>query len=206
MIIVLIKCFFMIVILSVFYIVIKKARKENKRKWVMLLIFIAVFLPLLSAFYPIENAFITFPTVESAYYYSKEGYIKHIIQGNESDLVIGQKENDTTNILAVMPKTNDGWKISSFGSLKRVTSTISHDVSIHVYQYKNSDDYYIVVYGLKEAELEVIDNRNSLFDCLEWNNKPNRLYYKYCSYIHCFDENYVITVDGNPVSFNSTKE
>ena len=199
----LIKCFFVIVIFSVFYIIIKKARQEHKRKWVMLLIFIAVFLPLLSAFYPIENAFITFPTVESAYYYSNEGKVKHIIQGNESDLVIGQKDNDTANIFAVMPKTNDGWKISPFGSLKSVTSIISHEVLIHVYQYKNSDDYYIMVYCLKNNTLELTDNRDSKFEYFEGKNGTNQTY---CTYIHCFDEEYVITVDGNPISFDNIKK
>lgn len=155
----------------------------------------------LSTLGPIENAFITFPTVESAYYYSNEGKVKYIIEGKETDLVIAQKDN--SNILAIIPKTNDGWKTATGLNIRRVALNNSKSATICVYQYNHSDDYYIVVYGSKEGELDVTDNRNSQFDCLEGNNKHNRLYYKYCSYIHCFDENYVIIVDGQPVSFNN---
>lgn len=198
----LIRWIFVIIIFIICYIFIKKSNIVNKRKWIILSIFIALFLPFLTTLGPIENAFITFSSLESAYYYSNEGYIEHIVEGNETDFVIAQK--DDSNILTIIPKTNDGWKIATGLNIKRIVSTNSGIATICVYQYKNSDDYYIVVYSLKEGELVITDNRNSRFDCLEGNNS-NKSYYKYCSYIHCFDEDYVITVDGKPISFNNNK-
>lgn len=199
----LIRWIFVIVIFSVCYIFIRKSNIVNKRKWVILSIFMSLFLAVLSCIGPIENIFITFPTVESAYnyYYSKEGNIKLIIEGKESDLVVGQKDNDNTKLLAVIPKANDGWKIGTGRDIKRVTSTISYDVLTDVYQYKNSDDYYIIIDSVKGSELKITDNRNSKFACL---NKNNSSHYSYCAYIHCFDENYVITVNGKTISFKET--
>ena len=204
----LIRWIFVIIIFSVCYIFIKKSNLVNKRKWIILSIFMSVCLCVLSCIGPIENAFITFPTIESAYkyYYSNEGNIKLIVGGKESDLVIGQKDNDNTKLIAIMPKTNYGWKIGTGVDVNRVTSTITYDVSTDVYQYKNSDDYYIIIDSVKGCELEISDNRNSKFDCLSGNNKNNQSHYAYCSYVHCFDEDYVITVDGKPISFNNNQE
>lgn len=201
----LVRWFFAIVIFGVCYIFIKKSNIVNKRKWVTVSAVLAVLLSFLSTFGPIENAFITFPTIESAYnyYYSKDSYIKYIIEGKESDLVIGQKNNDTSNILTIIPKTNDGWKIGTGRDTKRVASNNSGSTTIYVYQYNSSDDYYILVHSLRGDELDVKDNRNSHFDYFEGKKGVNQTY---CTYIHCFDENYEITVDGQPISFNNIKE
>lgn len=201
----LVRNLFIIIFTAVCFLFIIKSNIVNKRKWIVTSFLMSIVLVGLSYIGPIENAFITFPTAESAYNYSKEGSVKYIIEGEESDLAIGKKENDKAyaNILAIIPKTNDGWKLSTLGDLKRVTSSSLRGVSIDVYQYKNSDDYYIMVYCFNGSELDIKDNRNSNFGCYESYNKDIKNYY---SYIHCFDEEYVITVDGNPISFDNIKK
>ena len=201
----LVRNLFIIIFTAVCFLFIIKSNIVNKRKWIVTSFLMSIVLVGLSYIGPIENAFITFPTAESAYNYSKEGSVKYIIEGEESDLAIGKKENDKAyaNILAIIPKTNDGWKLSTLGDLKRVTSSSLRGVSIDVYQYKNSDDYYIMVYCLKNNTLELTDNRDSKFEYFEGKNGTNQTY---CTYIHCFDEEYVITVDGNPILFDNIKK
>lgn len=196
------RLFFLIIIFIICYVFIKKSNVINKYKRYLFSFFMAVVFSVLLAFVPIENVFITFSSAESSYNYYNKGYVKLVVEGEATDFVIGQK--DEVDIYAIIPKSNNGWKIGLGSNIKRIKNIISDDAVINLYQYKNSDDYYIVVLSSNGGELKISDSRNSKFYYLEGNNESIKSFYKYYSYVNCFDEDYTITVNNKHFSMNNT--
>lgn len=184
-----------VIILLICYFVIRKKIIMNERSLRMLSIFVAVIFIFVFSFIPFENAFISFSSPESAYRYSQNADVKLVVSGNTSDFVIGEKGDKY--VLAAVPKENAKWKVGLGSYIKIVSQFFSDDVSITVYQYKNTEEYYIVVFGLKGEELTISDNHNSNFYTLNREaSVVNKTYYSHYAYVNAFDEQYIITVNG----------
>ncbi len=180
------------------FVIIKKSKTENARKYMTISFICMMALCTASTFIPAENAFITFPSPGAAYIYSNPGSAKLIVEGENSDFVIGEK--DDTYINSIIPKTDDGWKIGTSNSQKIVLHTYVSGAVVYIYRYKNTDDYYITVMGGNPGTLQISDNQNSDFKCLEKSNKIiMETYYIYCAHIKDFDSSYTLTVNGNEI-------
>ena len=69
-----------------------------------------------------------------------------------------------------------------------------------VYQYKNTNDYYITVLDTNGGSSEITDNRNSKFEHLDKANSTlNKTFYTYFAFIDSFDEQYALTVNGKSI-------
>lgn len=192
-----------VIILLICYFVIKKKIMMKERSLRMLSIFVAVIFIFVFSF--IANAFISFSSPESAYRYSQNADVKLVVTGNTSDFVIGEKGDKY--VLAAVPKENAKWKVGLGSYIKIVSQFFSDDVSISVYQYKNTEEYYIVVFGLKGEELTIFDNRNSSFYTLNREaSVVNKTYYSYYAYVNAFDEQYIITVNGKLICMDNVKK
>lgn len=112
---------------------------------------------------PIENAFMTFSSAQEAFKYNnKTGEVICEIEGEESTLI--RISDDTVDYFAdeyfIVPKTDCGWKMGMWYDTNLILDQTFGDMNIHVWQYKDSDDYYISVVTNK---VEIADNRNSEF-------------------------------------------
>ena len=194
-----VRLIFCIIALVVCFFLIKKSRVLRKRRWYIICIIIAVMLTILSVLIPIENIFVTFSSPESAYGYVNKGEVKLVVNGKKSDFVIG--ENGDTDIYAIIPKSDDGWKLGMGADTKRIIKKISDGIIIYVYQYRNSDDYYITVLDTNGGESKITDNQNSEFYHLDKiNNTLNKTFYTYFAYVENLNNQYIITVNGNSIS------
>lgn len=185
------------------FIAIKKVRKINKRKLYTFFITIAIVLYFLLSFIPFENLFLTFDSPESAYRYFIPGKsdIELVVDGNNCDLVVDCK-NDTSTLL-IIPKTENGWKIGTGSNMVRVVQKLSDGISVNIYQYKNSNDYFITVLNVNGGELKISDDYNTVFYSTEKNNTHlEKSYVTYYAHLADFTAKYCIEVNGELITFN----
>lgn len=142
----------------------------------------------------VRQHFIPFNTPENAYKYVYGGEAFTVVEGVESDYVIGNKEAKYFN------KSEKGWKvpiinISVTKGMRRIGST-----TIYVSQYNFSDEYYITVMDSENSSLKIEDNRNSTF--YKSNHDENDSDIKSCvyyTYVNKINNEYTITVNGEEV-------
>lgn len=204
--------FFIVLLVVVFFILRKKQIKI--KKWVVWCgLIIWLLCTFLSVLVPIENLFITFDSPQAVLNYT--GGVRELfftVEGEESMLLVYMsKENAQSS--EVIKKTNDGWQINPFTS--RHSNVISKEEATYIcsmYQYRNTDDYYVTVHiqgklsnNMAKEAIEISDNKNTVFKYYEEgesNSDFDILDITYYAYIKGFDENYVLTVNGNTVTFD----
>lgn len=176
----------------------KKRVFVNKRRWFVLSVIIVLLLSTVLCFVPFENLFITFPTVEASYRYSNPNHIDLIVDGNESAFVAGSRNNIDNYF--IVPKSDDGWKVGVGKDTKMILRKMTDDTVIYLYQYKDSDEYYIVVFNVNRDTLKISDSKNSKFEHTEkYVDAASKNYYTYFSYIDGVDCNYTLTVNGKAI-------
>ena len=142
----------------------------------------------------IRQHFIPFSSPEEAYKYVYGGKTFVVIEGNESDYIIGDKD------AKYLDKSKKGWtipliNISATKGIKYIGST-----TIYVSQYNFSEDYYVTVLDSKNDSLEIEDNRNSTFYKSKNSEKSSDV--KSCvyyTYVNKINDEYTITVNGQEV-------
>lgn len=195
---VIIRIIFWSIAFIISFLLIRKSRIIHKRQWATVTLVVAVILTSISALIPIENALITFSSPESAYNYNNSGNVKLIVDGEKTDFVVGTKGD--ADVYLIIPKSNDGWKLGMGLDTKKVFQTISNGITIYVYKYKNTDDYYITVLDTNGGSTNITDNHNSKFKHLEkFNSILGKTFYTYYAYINNFDDQYTLTVNGNSI-------
>lgn len=184
------------------FLLIKKSQVRHKRRWSIVAFIVAVIMTTIFALMPIENAFITFSTPELAYNYNHSGNVKLIVDGEKTDFVVGAKGD--AYIYAIVPKSNNRWKIGMGLDTKRIIQIISDGITIYVYQYKNTNDYFITVLDTEGGSLDIADNHNSDFKYLEKSNSTlDKTFYTYYAYINDFDDQYTLTVNDKSIKFQN---
>lgn len=185
-------CFFLII----------KSHTIYKRRWLIVSLVVALILTTISALIPIENAFVTFTSPQSAYNYNNSGNVKLIVNGAKTDFVVASKGD--TDVYIIVPKSDGGWKLGMGLDTKRIAQTISDGVSVYVYQYKNSGDYYITVLDTNGGPSEIIDTHSSKFQFLDkYNSELNKTFYTYYTYINGYDDQYALTVNGKTIKIQN---
>lgn len=183
-------------------ILIRKSRIIHKCRVSIIAFAISVILTTISSLVPIENALITFSSLESAYNYNNVGKIKLVAEGDKTDFVVGTKSD--TDVYTIVPKANGGWKIGMGLDTKEIVKTASDKITIYVYQYKNKNDYFVTVFDPKGDYLDITDNHNSEFKYLErYNSTLDKTFYTYYAYINEFDEQYALTVNGRLIKIQN---
>lgn len=198
MLFVIIRIAFWLIVFIICALLIKKSKVIHKLRWSIIAVIVAVMMTTISALIPIENAFITFSSPESAYNYNNPGKATLIVDGEKSNFVVGA--NGDTDIYAIVPKANRGYKIGMGLDTKRINQTISDGITIYVYQYKNTDDYFITVMHTEGGSLNITDSHNSEFKYLEKSNSTiDKTFYTYYAYINNFNEQYSLTINGKQI-------
>ena len=174
-----------LVILSGLFLIIAKSKIAKKRNAEVGAIVVTLVLCIVMCFIPIENAFITFASPEEAYgYYNNGTRAELIVEGQDSDLVIGVK-NGKKEVL-IVPKVSEGCKIGLGVDTKKVNNGIVDEMAYILYQHKKTCDYFIVIVDIEERVNQISDSNNSKFTLWERN------YYAYISNI----DDYKITING----------
>ena len=186
---------------------ISKKNKVNKLKFRPILAGVSVILVLVLEFLPIENLIVTFKSPESAYKYLKfyNSNIDLVVEGNNCDLVVEQ-EYDSYSYL-ILPKTSDGWKIAIGLNTQNISQKFVNGILVNVYQYKRTNDYFIAVTDTTGDEVEISDDRNSEFQCLErYNDSLEKKIVVHFAHVSNFTAEYSLTVNGNKITLQNVTE
>ena len=179
-------------------------KSTNKRFHHVSVIIISVILIVVLSFLPFENFFITFDSAEESfrYYTLGESDIQLIIEGENSDFIISSKKNVDTYL--IIPKTAKGWKIGIGSNTKRIVRKLDYGISVFVYQYKNTKDYFITILDTNGGESKISDNYNTDFYSLEKYNRPlEKNFITYYAHIPDFNSQYTVVVNGKEITFNN---
>jgi len=185
-------------------IVISKTKASCKRALYVVAVCFSVLLTTVLMFLPFENAFMTFDSAEEAYSYVNFGKSEAtlVVEGNDSDLVV-EREDDVYKYL-IVPKTEDGWQVGIGSDTKMIEQRISEDISVHVYQYKDTNDYFITVLDTNGGALEISDSCSSEFIFLETANESvGKTFFTYYAHISEFNAEYCINANGVDIIFQN---
>lgn len=186
----------LLALLLVIAFLLKRKLKLNKKCFILTIIS-AFVLTTVAGLIPIENTFVSFSNPESAYSYNHIANVEMIISGEESDFVIGEK--DDINIYGIVPKSNGKWKVGMGTDIKNVSQINSENIIVYIYQYKNTNDYYVTVYDIEGKVCDISDNRNTEFQVLERQNiKLNKSFYTYIAHINNYD-GYMLKVNDKNI-------
>ena len=182
---------------------IKKTQKLRKRVCYIISLIAAMILTTVLAFLPFENLFLTFDSPDAAYMYynSNQSPIDLIIHGKECDFVVDAKKDADTHL--IIPKTERGWQIGIGIDTKRKTRTVSNGIVVNVYQYKNTNEYFITVLDTNGGRSNVSDNHNTNFFSLEKNNETlQKTFVTYYAHLPDVKSSYSVFVNGNEIVLN----
>lgn len=182
-----------------FFLIVKKIIKRKTSNF--MLFFISVLLTITLSFIPFENVFISFDSPEKSYnyynYMNKE--VKLVIEGQNSDLVIGGEDDNNVNL--IVPKINESWKLGLGKDTKMIYQKHVDGYSIHVYQYKSTSEYYVSVLNTNGGNFKITDEYDSTFYSVSrYSDSLDETYYTYYAYIPNFQNQYVLILDGAEIS------
>ncbi len=153
------------------------------------------------AFIPFENKLFDFDSPEAAYRYYNNNYeVKLVVSGQISDMVVGHKRGNIYNHL-IVPKSDQGWNIGISINTKRINRIRQDNLYVDVYQYKDTDDYYISISDLYGGSLDVTDVYSTKFiELLEVDETSGEDKFLYYAQVKDFNEDYYIIVNGEVVA------
>lgn len=189
------------VFLALSIMAIAKSRAIHKRLLYIISTSVSVTLILVLAFLPFENLFISFNSAKDAYEYYVLGKssIELVVEGDGCDLVVDRKNDSDTYL--IIPKTSHGWKVGIGSNTKRRVQKITDGIVIYVYQYKNTNDFFVTVLDTNGGDTSVSDDNNTHFFSLEKKNDSLGIsFITYYGHISSLDTQYSIEVNGNKVS------
>ena len=175
---------------------------KTRRHKIYILVIAAIF-SIIFMFIPFENLFITFSSPEKVfnYCYTKKTKVKLVVEGKDSDLVIG--EDDDAHIYLIVPKVANGWKIGMWTNTKLISYEMYNSISVDVYQYKNTNDYFVSILDMNGGYSQITDSFQSEFSALE---QPmdvlEKTYVTYYTNIQDFTDEYWINVNGEKIIVN----
>lgn len=178
------------------FMLIRKSRIAKKRIAYLLTVAFSFVLVSVLCLFPVEKAFLTYKTPESAFrYVNMQPDIKFTVYGENSCLIIG--ENSGANEFLIIPKSGNGWKIDVGKNTKMISQKVYDSIVICVYQHRNTGDCYISVLDTNGAAIQLSDNCNSSFMVSEKSvNALNKAYFRYYAYISDYDEDYQLVLNG----------
>ena len=186
-----------------FLLIFKFAKTQMKKRLSIITALAVVVLITVLGFVPIENLVYSFQSAEDVYeyYYNSQEKPNLVIEGNQSDLVVGQENNTST--LLIVPKTDSGWKIGIGLNTKKIVQKIHNGIVICVYKHKNTHDYYVTVLNTNGGGLNITDAYDTEFYPSKNNNNfLGKSFVTYYAHVADYNSQYSIVVDGNKVEVN----
>ena len=178
---------------------IKKSSALRKKLWYGLSAGVLALAFLVMAFIPFENYFFSFDSPEAAFaYYTKSSGVDLVVKGDFCDFVVSR--NGTTDTYLIVPKTIDGWKVGIGSDLKERASLWKNGVMVSLFQYKNTDDDFLVISSTNGGEMEISASTPLTFDTLvNKNSYTQKNYVTYFAHIDSFSSPYEVIVDGDRI-------
>lgn len=190
--------FWAVIFLVVWSIFRKKAHK--KRNFCVGLAAVIVLIGTLTALIPMEHTIWRFDSPAGAFAFKNRGKVILTLEGEESAYVLAEDGQDSY-AYDYIAKKDDKWCVVS-GMTKRPTMIVNDTASVLIYQFRNTDDYYIAVRSHGNEEVTVSDNRGTVFHKIGKSHTIEDITvsdYTYYGYVHHIDASYQIKVDEETI-------
>lgn len=162
-------------------------------------VLIAVAISLVLWYYPVENLFFSFDTPQSLFRYAGQGEIVEVVEGQESTALITKKGNNNYSTFFISKKDNK-YKIATFNASKIVSSKQHGTINITVYKVRNTDDYFVRIWGISDEEIELSDTLSTEFIIHYENTANNQKTVNALISIPYFDD-YSCFIGGEKITF-----
>ena len=185
-----IRCILVAIIGLMFFVIVKKNSNLNK-KTVGVIIATCVLLLTTISFVPFENLFLTFGSAEKACFYYQPQTDGNVLSVDGQYSTFVMQKDDSKNSILLVPKTESGWKVPSGMHTKRVIYRIVDSYIVSVYQYKNTNDFFVRVSSVDKKIHTLTDSCNSLFVSTQSS--------VYCAHIPHFDTDYSLIINDKQI-------
>ena len=189
-----------LICLVVLVVIIKNSKSSQKRIMYIISVVISVAFITILAFVPFENMFLSFNSPEEAYGYVNfdKSEVDLVVCGDGADLVVDDKDGKYEYL--IIPHTEGGWKIGLGIDTKMVFSDLIEGFAIEVYQYKNTNNFFVSVSDTNGGETLITDGYNSQFVALSKENPfQSEAFFTYYTSISEFNSDYFITLNGEKI-------
>ena len=150
-----------ILIFGIVFLLVGRNAQQDKKIVFGLAMTVAFYILVLSNNVKVENILFSFETPNAAYEYGLEkkngGEVEHTLYGEHSALVICEED------VMLIPKSDDGWKLGHQNDLNAIAKQLTLDYIAIVYQYRNTNDYFVCVEKFFDNEIKVSDSVGSDF-------------------------------------------
>ena len=196
----LIRLFIGLFIFSCLVAFVRKISVEKKQLLYIVSLVVSLVISVGLFLFPFENLFITFESPETVYdyVYFGENHIDCVVEGEKCGFIVG--ENDNSQIYLIIPKKSNGWGIGVGSDTRMISQKITNGIIVYLYQYKNTDEYFVTVLNTAGGQSEIRDSCNSSFYSVEKENKAlGKTYVTYYAHISKFNLQYHVIVDGDKI-------
>ncbi|MBR1763237.1 MAG: hypothetical protein IJ731_07735 [Eubacterium sp.] len=197
-----VRIFICLLLALIAIILVKKNRKGHNIKVknaILLITIMSVILYLILMIIPFENCIYTFNSAESSLKYSNLYSPDLTVDGKTTTLTIYRKDVSTNEVL-IIPKNNKGWKIGRGIDTKSLNVSSNKLYSVDICNYRNTDEWYIILTDWNDEIYSLCDNKNSTFKELSQTAKSRELK-NYVAYIGKFDSSYVLIINNQEFEF-----
>lgn len=144
---------------------------------------------------PVENAFVTFASPESAAQYVGIDHVSFIIDGADTGLLISGETGEYQE--RIFPKAQDGWKLSGESATHIRGFYSGTNAAIQLLQYKDTAEYYLLVIYMGTPPV-LSDSNGSAFQLLQAGDgyTTDSIF---AAYVPQYGANYAVTINGETV-------
>lgn len=198
----------MILVIVLVFILFKVIHIKTKKKVLMISLFGLVFYIAIMCT-PIENLFISFdtPTEALSYYDPFVGKVIDTVEGNETCMIITQKEVNESGV-SYVKKSVDGYKVlSPIHFPYSVKSKLDGHGSIKIFRVFGTSDYYLEGNCISDSGTinKVSDSLNSDIKVIlvyDFNkNNVNLKDYLIFGYLKNYENSYSLMIDNTVIEF-----
>ena len=186
--------------------IIVKSNSKHKLALGVIFAILAATLSFSLSFLPFENLFVNFDSPKASYEYYTIGKSNQllVVEGNTCDFLIDQKKD--SNVCLIIPKSNKGWKIGIGSNTKQIAQKITDGIFVSVYQYKNTKDYFLLIYDVDGDVINLSDDYNTIFYSMERNNDfLKKTFVTYYAYVPDFESQYCIKANDISIVLREDK-
>lgn len=144
---------------------------------------------------PVENAFVTFDSPESAAQYVGIDHVSYIIDGADTGLLISGETGEYQE--RIFPKAQGGWKLSGESATHIRGFYSGTGAAIQMLQYKDTAEHYLVVIYMGTPPA-LSDLNGSAFQLLQAGDgyTTDSIF---AAYVPQYGANYAVTINGETV-------
>ena len=122
------------------------------------------------------------------------------MEGQESTALITKKSDNDYSTFFISKKDNK-YKIATFNASKIVSSKQHGSINITVYKVRNTDDYFVRIWGISDEEIELSDTLNTEV-IIHYENIANNKKMVNALVSIQYSDDYSCFIDGEKITFD----